>query len=750
MTTSNTRTCLQELKIALHQKDVVNFGKLLGDLTELEPERWVRLLHLNNIIPEPATRDSEFRSKLSFLMESAQHANANSAFPNATFVKLLLPLMSLNVIFSSISTKLEELNVWDKPIVNLIIRLVAYLEDQTNLIYNRIEKQTEEKGYFDGREFLNAQLPTRFGGPATNYVAAYEETCENLQLILAYALSRYRSDYWGTIEPKKSPYEDLDFTNLLVLASIWRRYKELWANIKYFDWYPTQVTHSTELGYYQPVDKDEHTRFEIGGIRMQQIIFNYAYYASSVGLDEAFSDTEIELERLAQSIDLPEVGQPWNAKIDTSLFKSIAVQPWDKIHWQIIFQIGHYEQLLDALWIGSQSDHLDWKTYWELFSHLRLLARVLLLKSNQEFSIPLNQDQGLAVFKRIFLIETEILANLLSGTTSIQHNICIRFLNAIMFDPKLKNLEIWDTPLLNVGGGLILVSPVLIINGSPLRAVENFIAQWNPDLFDRRGKILEQELFQYLKQIPNVQVQDGVRFKGEDNKEVECDLVVWWEKTLILIEVKCRKSIQDPGDAFYAKQQVEKAIDQLVTRRNSVVNNWDNFRESASELRLPDKIVTSIRLVAITNNPHFTGWKSQEVIVTDEFCVRRFFGKAEIEAFAGEKNLGTIGRIRMSEFPNVREFFEYLDDPPQVQTIREGLKVDPLPFPLVKDTDPKIAIFHLSYNARTYGAEVRKKQNDSNHHRSKIQRNDPCPCGSGLKHKKCCGNKKKKFTSHKV
>jgi len=36
--------------------------------------------------------------------------------------------------------------------------------------------------------------------------------------------------------------------------------------------------------------------------------------------------------------------------------------------------------------------------------------------------------------------------------------------------------------------------------------------------------------------------------------------------------------------------------------------------------------------------------------------------------------------------------------------------------------------------------EVRAPQQEPYRHENKVGRNDPCPCGSGKKYKKCCGN----------
>ncbi|MBU4302494.1 MAG: SEC-C domain-containing protein, partial [Actinobacteria bacterium] len=40
---------------------------------------------------------------------------------------------------------------------------------------------------------------------------------------------------------------------------------------------------------------------------------------------------------------------------------------------------------------------------------------------------------------------------------------------------------------------------------------------------------------------------------------------------------------------------------------------------------------------------------------------------------------------------------------------------------------------------RTVESSGEKEEKPVQRHKDKVGRNDPCPCGSGKKHKKCCG-----------
>ena len=101
----------------------------------------------------------------------------------------------------------------------------------------------------------------------------------------------------------------------------------------------------------------------------------------------------------------------------------------------------------------------------------------------------------------------------------------------------------------------------------------------------------------------------------------------------------------------------------------------------------------------------FPGWSIQNVIVADEFCVRRFFGRQEVEMHCGREVLGTVGKIRHSRYPTADEFFSYLENPPQIEFIRKCITTEFAPIPQIKENDPKIGYLHTGYVAEEYPAE---------------------------------------------
>ena len=694
---ASTGTIIRTIEKALKSGDAPQLGHALANLARVEPSRWMTLLYLNGIIPEPGTND--LREALPVLFKGLQHALQDTSFPTDNFLKFVLPLLSLHVCFSSITERLQELTVWEEPAIRLIIRIAAFLEDQVHLMEDRVNEEVEVKGYYDPRKFISDNIPAVIGGADASLLDGYEQGCENLQLILAYSLYKFHSDFFGDIGICTSPYDDADFARLMTLASVWRAYKYLWNHVKYMGWQSFKFPDSEDGQIYFPPDYDEFIRSEVGHIRMHEVMAELVANPISRRLIGQSTDTLELVGRIANSITIPDIGNVWNGEISINAFRKAIERTWNASFGEATLDLLHYGPLLTSVKLGSSQDVVAWNTYWRVMDALRLLAKAFHTAVKRQVA----SYSASAALRKVMLVRRSHLASLISATTGIEVEACNKTLHLLTFNPKLTHLEIWDTPLIAAGDDLVLFVPTLIQNGSPVRAVENFIAQWNEELFAKRGKLLENEIRDFLKETVGVQAQGPIVFRTASGEEVECDIVAWWAGYLILIEAKCTKAVFSASDLYRARKRIEEAVEQLNLRRDAVITQWRVFQAAATDLDLPNEppAPERIRLVAATNVLHLTGWNTQNVTVTDEFCIRRFFDSAEIEAFYGAE-AKTIGRIRKSADPTIEEFLSYLENPPQVTFVRDCIKTLPVFVPFVKETDPKIAILHASYVAKDY------------------------------------------------
>ncbi len=297
------------IKDAYNAHDATKLGELLVSLIEQEPLKWMALLYMENIIPRPLSKN--FRSGLGILAEAIQTSLQFDGFRVEHFRNLFLPLLSIHVGLNSIVQRLENLDIWENIGARTIFRVSAFLEDQYRISQSQMDSERKSKGYFTNDDFLNDNIHTLMDNGKSSRMAGYEANCENLQLILAYALQKYQKDFYGDIENCKSVYEDGNFSKLIALAFLWRKYEMLWENVIFQGWHPLTLGELKDVNIYVPRDREEFVRSEVGFIRRQEMLYEIA--AGSIS--PIYSDTLEKIKLLSYSIKLPKSGEVWDGDI---------------------------------------------------------------------------------------------------------------------------------------------------------------------------------------------------------------------------------------------------------------------------------------------------------------------------------------------------------------------------------------------------------------------------------------------------
>jgi hypothetical protein len=532
----------------------------------------------------------------------------------------------------------------------------------------------------------------------SSIVETFETHCENFQLILAYSIINFKNDYFGSIAEIKTPYKDPDFEGLIRLATAWRSYREIWERIKFLNWKPKRIGKENTKILFIPDDIDEFMRTEIGFIRLQEISSEASFHFNSVPIN--FSDKDELINDISNTLSLSKDGHYWDGQIDLNLFRKAIINPKKFGFSQLMLDYFHYYPAINEMKIGTQGRNITLSEYLSISSALYVLAKSITQAINNKYpDISIPQDKMLT---RILTIERSRLIEILSHCCGIASDECEKGISILTFDPKQRRLEIWDTPLILANENHLILIPSIITNASPVRAIENIISQWDEGLFTKRGKILERDLINNLKLNHNICTQGPINITVIGFGNVEFDMALYWDKHLLLVETKCTKSIFTPSEYYRAKKHIEDAIEQLNIRKKVVIQNWDIFREAAIELKLPrHKIgIDNIHLLVITNVLQFTGWVNRNVIVTDEYCVNRFFEEPEIEEFQeyrGNRKVNNIGMIRNSSKLDIKEFIKYLRHPPQVEIVRSNMKTGYSPLLRINKDDPQLGVMHIRY-----------------------------------------------------
>lgn len=146
----------------------------------------------------------------------------------------------------------------------------------------------------------------------------------------------------------------------------------------------------------------------------------------------------------------------------------------------------------------------------------------------------------------------------------------------------------------------------------------------------------------------------------------------------------------------------------------------------------------------------YTPLKYENIFITDDSSYLKYFTNPYVDAIEvrpGDATIQNLKSIWKKGYPDAKEFMEYLMNPVTTCQFSNYMEKQFIPVPVMDEKD--CAIFSEDYMLikDPIKAAVLKEEKDvkkvANRTAKKIYPNDPCPCGSGKKYKKCCKNKAK-------
>lgn len=330
------------------------------------------------------------------------------------------------------------------------------------------------------------------------------------------------------------------------------------------------------------------------------------------------------------------------------------------------------------------------------------------------------------------IINLNTLISNFSRLYDIEYNIADKIINLYIFDYKRKD-DLFAQPLVKIDQEKLLFCPTLILQVNLIRSIELLVSKWGKKI-DEKGHKFEKELRAILSFNPHLEINTNkIEFEASDKKNIEYDFLCLFNNTLLLMEFKNLKAPFSDKEKKEAFKEIKIAINQVNRREKIVHTDWDKIKKLCS-FTLPEIPPANIIKLACTNLLDFSFIESGDVKIIDSSSIIKFFMSPHIKM----KIFGDTFKERSSlslwkgNYPTVDEFVDFLKSPKTVEPYLQNLKSKYRPIAKITEDDYNILFLDMFLSKYPF------KDLAEDFVYIDVGRNDPCPCGSGKKHKKCC------------
>lgn len=302
-----------------------------------------------------------------------------------------------------------------------------------------------------------------------------------------------------------------------------------------------------------------------------------------------------------------------------------------------------------------------------------------------------------------------------SKALSLDRDRADQLVSVFVFHPT-RSQEVWFQPLVQLQEDYCLVIPC-IHSVQLQRIVEGWMRLGGLDL-DRRGPEFEKfcrgDLLLSLENSPIkasvVLLDRSVRFKPPMEREEEIDIVVIVSNTILLIEAKCILWPDDSLQFANYRDTVEKAVVQIVRKRDSVRRNYDAFSERLKQLGCNAPSECSVIACVLTNSAVYSGFPIDGIPIVDLSILGKFFKNEHVKVEARQAGKA-VQRHAITFYADADEagrvLEAYLATPPQLSDSRASVKSRELVFPVESPDFGKL--IHETYSVEIDVHEMQRR-----------------------------------------
>lgn len=339
----------------------------------------------------------------------------------------------------------------------------------------------------------------------------------------------------------------------------------------------------------------------------------------------------------------------------------------------------------------------DFKQFWIAMATFCFIHMVACLKSGIE---------GADVEEAVIVKAPTEFIQIISEKTELSFSKVSAILKLLTYNSNLKNNDIVYQPFMEVDTNRLALAPHLVLASRPERNLISLIHKLHDksyfDLTNLREGIMQDELDAVIEEIPNILIAKN---KSLRDAFPDVDYAIWDQESnfILICELKWLVEADSTPEVFARIHDLEHGCSQVFDLLNYAKTNCSDFCSKVFGIvnynEMPNVVgcVISKRGIRVDN--------ASIPVISLQMFLNLLKNKSAVEAIndIAEK------KYLLSSPKN----FEF-----GLKTVSYAGYTFEIPA-LIKDQP----VIHETY--KRIGR--------------KIGRNDPCPCGSGKKYKKCCG-----------
>jgi len=368
---------------------------------------------------------------------------------------------------------------------------------------------------------------------------------------------------------------------------------------------------------------------------------------------------------------------------------------------------GPFQKMMERQWIYTSELPEEWefdtfsikdfKQFWVAIATLSFIHMMACLKSG---------IRGADVEEAVLVRSPSKFAQIILDKTEISADSIAAILKLLTYNSQLKNNDIVYQPFVELDSDKLALAPHLILASRPERNLISLIHKRRDksyfDLTNLREGIMQDELDSATEKLQNVLVSKNKALPGT---LPDVDYAIW-DKTsdsILVCELKWLVEADATPEVFTRVQDLEHGCSQVSDILTYAKRNCTEFCNKVFGTTTLEKMPEIIGCVVSKKGIRVDN--SNIPVISSQTLLNLLQHNSIIETFEAIKE-----KTYLISAPHNFEF---------------GLK--------------EITYAGYIFEIPALIKEQSVIQDNYKRISSKIGRNDPCPCGSGKKYKKCCG-----------